>query len=81
MGFRRHLKEPKYTQWVGGEVKPPAGQVTVYYWHKGTTGTGNPDDSWVKADVYGPSGEVLLSGVLASDLANLKRIISNEFRP
>lgn len=80
MGFRRKLKSPKYIRWDGNDVKPPAGQVTVYYWNKGTAGTGNPEDSWVKADVYGPEGEIMLSGVLASDLENLKKIIEREFR-
>lgn len=42
---------------------------TVVYWYKG-----DPGATWVKADICYPSGKLMLSGLLAQNLQDLKRI-------
>lgn len=81
MSFRRNRHNIAYVQWHGDEVCPPAGRFTVYYWRKGTPVDKNnpqPGETWVKADVYGPGGEIYLCGILADNLNQLRKRVEQE---
>lgn len=83
MGFRRNRNKVEYVLWRGEEVHPAAGHFTVYYWDKGSPQ--NPKqphdaDVWVRADIYGPDGNLFQAGLLAGNLEQLKKLVAEEIQ-
>ena len=70
MSFRRNRNKIKFIRYVNGIVKPSTGCITVYYWFKGN------EIKFVKADVYGLDAEIIVYGVLADNLDDLKNRIN-----
>ncbi len=64
----------RYTRWNGQPITrnlPRSKRhFRVLYWYKG-----DPSATWVKADIYQPNGKLMLSGLLAQNLQDLKRIV------
>lgn len=68
MSFRVQRKRIDYVEKHPEEVTHvPKGHFTVCWWVKG-----DKPETWVKADIYGPDGNVFLYGVLAGSIDELK---------
>jgi hypothetical protein len=76
--FRVDHKKVVYVRWNGEPVQPPKGHYTAYYWVKGDIHKirgETRDERWVKADVFGPDGQMFADGVLADTVDELKTLV------
>jgi hypothetical protein len=57
--FRQNRRKLNIINWDGGEVKPPQGSFTLYWWKKGWD-----PHFYYKGDLHGLDGEIVACSLL-----------------